>query len=62
MKIKLTHTITYDTKDQEFQNEFLEHQDDHPVTLTALEEFMIDRFINPNFDSAGKTTIEIVEL
>ena len=62
MKIKLTHTVTYDTSDKEFQNELLEHQDDHTLTLNALEEFIVDRFVNPNFDSAGKTTIEIVEL
>ena len=59
MQIKVTHSFIYDTEDQEFFNEFQEYMDDHPLTLTALQEFVIDRFINPNFDMGGTTTMEI---
>ncbi len=62
MKIQLTHTVTYDTQDLELQTQFFDYQDDRMLTLSALQEFLVDRFINPNFDLAGTTTIEIVEL
>ena len=60
MKIKVTHSFIYDTENQDFFNEFQEYMDDHPLTLPALEEFVIDRFINPNFDMGGITVMEIV--
>lgn len=60
MKIQATHTFTYDTGDHEFWNEFLEYMDDHTLTMSALHEFVIDRFINPNFDMGGSTTVEIL--
>lgn len=60
MKIKLTHSFIYDTEDKQLWDEFLEYQDDHPLTFPALQGFLIDRFINPYFDKAGKTTMEIV--
>lgn len=59
MKIKVTHEVVYDTDNQDFWNEFLEYQDDHTLTFPALEGFVVDRFINPNFDK-GKTRMEIV--
>lgn len=62
MKIKVTHTFTYDTNDTQFHDEFAEYMDDHTHTLPALEEFVIDRFINPNFDMGGTTEMEIIEL
>lgn len=61
MKIKLKHTVVYDTNDSELWSEFVESQGDYPLVFTALEEFLVDRFINPNFDTSGRTTIEIVE-
>lgn len=61
MKIKVTHSFIYDTEDIEFFKEYMEYMDDHTLTLPSLEEFIIDRFINPNFDRGGKTTLEIVE-
>lgn len=62
MKIKVTHSFVYDTDDKEFFNEYLEYMDDHPLTISSLNEFIIDRFINPNFDRGGKTTLEILPL
>ena len=61
MKIKVTHEFIYDTEDKEFWGEFLEYQDDHALTFSALQEFVLDRFINPNFDSRGTTQIEVLE-
>lgn len=58
MKIKATHTVIYDTEDKEFRAEFLEWSDDYPMTLKSLKSFIIDRFINPNFDK-GETKIRI---
>ena len=60
MKIKVTHETVYDTDNQEFMNEFLEYMDDHPLRFSGFEEFIIDRFINPNFDK-GNTSIEILD-
>jgi hypothetical protein len=60
MKIRVTHSAIYDTEDKDFNDEFQEYMDDHTLTFSALEEFILDRFINPNFDNAGKTSIEIV--
>ena len=62
MKIKVTHTFTYDTNDKQFNKEFEEWMDDHPLTIEALKESIVDRFINPNFDRNGKTEMEITEL
>lgn len=59
MLIKATHSVVYDTDNQEFMKEFLEYQDDHTPTLFALQAFIVDRFINPNFDG-GNTKIEIM--
>ena len=61
MKIKVTHSFVYDTENEQFFNEFLEYMDDHTLTIPALEEFVIDRFINPNFDMGGITEMEIVK-
>lgn len=60
MKIKVTHSFMYDTEDSDFRQEFEEYMDDHTLTLHALEEFIIDRFIDPNFDMGGITVMEIV--
>lgn len=62
MKIKVTYSFVYDTDNIGFMNEFQEFQDDHPLTLSALQGFIIDRFINPNFDRGGKMDIEILPL
>jgi hypothetical protein len=61
MKIKVTHEVVYDTKDIEFMNEFMEYMDDHPLSFSGFEEFIVDRFINPNFDK-GRTNVEILPL
>lgn len=61
MKVKVTHTFVYDTKDKQFWDEFEGYQGDHPLTFDALREFIIDRFINPNFDMSGTTIIEVVK-
>jgi hypothetical protein len=60
MQIKITHSFIYDTEDSDFREEFQEYQGDHPMTLDSLQEFIIDRFINPNFDNNGITVMEIV--
>ena len=60
MKIKVTHSFIYNTEDKDFKQEFEEYMGDHTLTLPALEEFIIDRFINPNFDMGGITVMEIV--
>jgi len=49
MKIKVSCSKVYDTDD--LMPEFLEWQDDHLLTFSALEDFILDRFIAPNFDS-----------
>ena len=61
MQIKVTHSFIYDTEDVELIKEFQEYMDDHILTFSGFEEFIIDRFINPNFDMGGTTTLEIVE-
>lgn len=61
MKIKVTHEVVYDTKDIEFMTEFMEYMDDHALSFSGFEEFIIDRFINPNFDK-GRTSVEILPL
>lgn len=61
MKIKVTHAIIYDTQDKEFMEEYFQYMDDHQKTLAGFEEFIIDRFINPNFDMGGVTLMEIVD-
>lgn len=62
MKIKLTHSIVYDTEDKGLWGEYLEYMDDHRLSFSGLEEFLIDRFIVPNFDMSSdyKTIVEIV--
>jgi hypothetical protein len=62
MKLKVTHTVVYDTQDKEFMEEYFQYMDDHRKTLASFEEFIIDRFINPNFDKGGKTSVEVLEL
>jgi len=59
MKIKVTHEVIYDTNEQGFITEFTQSLDDYPAGLNALETFIKDRFISPNFDK-GTTTMEIV--
>jgi hypothetical protein len=59
MKIQVIHTVIYDTNEQGFVREFTQSVDDYPATLSALEVFIKDRFIDPNFDK-GTTTMEIV--
>lgn len=61
MKIKVTHAFVYDTEDLELIKEFQEYMDDHALSISGFQEFIIDRFINPNFDMGGVTTMEIVE-
>lgn len=61
MKIKVTHEFIYDTENSDLWNEFQEFQDDHALTFSALEAFILDRFINPNFDMGGQTSIEVLE-
>lgn len=61
MKIKLTHTVTYDLRDPELRKEFAEWCDDYPQNTEMLTAFIKDRFINPNFDlTGGITTIEMI--
>ena len=59
MLIKATHEVIYDTDNADFLKEFLEYQDDYSLTLPSLEAFIVDRFINPNFDK-GTTEVEII--
>ena len=61
MKIKVTHEVVYDTQDQEFMEEYFQYMDDHRKTFSGFEEFIKDRFINPNFDK-GRTSLEILDL
>lgn len=61
MKIRVTHEFIYDTENSKLWNEFQEFQDDHALTFPALEAFITDRFINPNFDMGGTTQIEVLE-
>lgn len=60
MQIRVTHVSIYDTDDKEFWQEYLEYMGDHVLRFSGLQEFIVDRFINPNFDK-GHTEIEIVE-
>lgn len=60
MKIKLDVSIIYDTDDKQLWNEYLEYMDDHTLTITSLQEFLIDRYINPNFDKAKTVSMELV--
>lgn len=60
MKIKLTHSVIYDLDDPEFREDFETRQYGNELTFEALNEYVMDRFINPNFDLAGTTKIEIV--
>lgn len=60
MKVKLDVSIVYDTGDKELWNEYLEYMGDHPLTMTSLQSFLIDRYINPNFDKAGKVSVELM--
>lgn len=61
MKFKVTHEVFYDTTDADFLEQFDEWCIDYPKTFENLEEFIKDRFIDPNFDK-GETTIEITEI
>lgn len=45
MKIKITSTVTYDLFKGKVWSEYLDYMDDHPLTLTGLQEFLVDRFI-----------------
>ena len=58
MKFILTHTVEYDTKDKELRELYYQWIDDHEMTLEGFKEFLIDRFINPNFDK-GTTKVLI---
>lgn len=60
MKLLVNHSFIYDTDDTQLWEEYLGSRDGYPNTLKSLEEFILDRFINPNFDMGGKTTIEMI--
>ena len=60
MRIKVTHEVVYDTNDQEFMGEVMQYMDDHRKTFSGFQEFIVDRFISPNFDK-GLTSIEIID-
>lgn len=62
MQIKVTHSFVYDTENPDFWGQFQEYMDDHPLTFSALQEFVLDRFINPNFDLGGQTEIQLLPL
>lgn len=57
MKIKITIGKIYDTDD--VMEEFLQFQDDYPPTLSALEEFIIDRFVSPHFDADIDVVVQV---
>ena len=59
MKIKVTNIAIYDLDDQELLKEYLEWIDDYEATFENLKEFIMDRFINPNFDQASTTSFEL---
>lgn len=58
MIFTLTHTVSYDTKDDELRREYFEWIDDHEITFEGFKEFLIDRFIHPNFDK-GNTVVTV---
>lgn len=60
MKIKLETSVVYDTDDKQLWTEYLDYMDDRMLTITSLQEFLIDRYINPNFDMARVVTMEII--
>lgn len=61
MKLLVNHSIVYDLdNDNDLWNEYLDGRDGYPNTFESLKEFILDRFINPNFDMGGRTTIEFI--
>lgn len=58
MKLEVTHTVVYDL--DEILPEFIESQGDHDLTIDAICDFVIDRFISPNFDTTGSTRVRII--
>jgi hypothetical protein len=61
MILELTHSIRYNTDDKELMDEYYGWIDDRKPTMKSLAEFLVDRFINPNFDPDGSTIIDVVE-
>ena len=59
MKIKVTNTAIYDFDEPEIQQEYLEWLDGYEATFENLKEFIVDRFVNPNFDPASTTSFEL---
>lgn len=59
MKIKLKVEVVYDI--EELMPEIREKDDDYPTTFESIREFVLDRFVDPNFDPASTVTLEVVE-
>ena len=57
MRVRVSCVKIYDVSD--LMPEFKEYQDDHPLTLSALQDFIMDRFVHPNFDECD-VEMEIV--
>lgn len=45
--IGLSYTVSYDLDDPRVIKDYLEYMDMHPLSEDSLQEFLLDRFINP---------------
>lgn len=60
MKVRVTYQKTYDLDSPEFREEYEESMLDYPLSIMSLLDFIKDRFVDPNFDSGGDISIDIV--
>ena len=51
--IQLSYTMQYDLDDPKIIKDYLEYMDDYPSTLESLQEFLLDRFIDPEAVDPG---------
>jgi hypothetical protein len=58
-KFTITYSITYNMSKKSLRKEFLEWCDDYEPTVEALNDWLLDKFINPDaIDPAAKLTLK----
>ena len=58
MRVRLTVSKEYDV--QALMPDIQNYAEGHPITFSMIEEFIVDRFVNPNFDSGAVVHTEVM--
>lgn len=58
MRVRLTVSKEYDV--QSLMPEIQNYAEGFPITFSMIEEFIVDRFVNPNFDENAVVHTEVL--